>query len=56
MDIIKISGVSFNANYLRAVSEDEAVITHPKLPKTEVIRAWKRANGKSMPKPRKTEK
>lgn len=35
-----------NVAYLRQVTEEEAVTTHPMLKKTEVIRAWKIANKK----------
>ena len=53
---VKVCGISMNEDYLREVSEEEAVKTHPKLTKTEVVRAWKKANGKSKPKPREDEK
>lgn len=56
MSWVVICGVHMNENYLREVSEEEAVTTHPKLSKTEVVRAWKKANGKSKPKPRETDK
>jgi hypothetical protein len=55
MAIIKINGRDFNEDYLKLVSEEEAVSSHPKTSKSEIIRAWKKANGKSEPKKRSNE-
>lgn len=55
MDNIRIKNTNVNPKYLESVTEEEAVSLLNFLPKTEVIRAWKMVNGKSIPKKRKKE-
>ena len=56
MDSIRIKNTSVNPKFLESATEEEAVSLLNFLPKTEVIRAWKLVNGKSVPtKKRKKE-
>lgn len=52
MDTIKVQRTDVNVKFLKEVSEEEATSSLNFLPKTEVIRAWKIANGKTKPKKR----
>ena len=46
---IRIKNTNVNPKYLESVTEEEAVSLLNFLPKTEVIRAWKLVNGKTVP-------
>lgn len=52
MDNIRVQRTDVNVKFLKEVTEEEATQLLNFLPKTEVIRAWKIANGKSKPKKR----
>ena len=49
MGDIRIKNTSVNPKFLESVTEEEAVSLLNFLPKTEVIRAWKMVNGKTVP-------
>lgn len=53
---ILVGGKQMSTDYLREVTEEEAVKTHPHFVKSEVIRAWKLANKKTTPTKDRLEK
>jgi len=54
--VLEIGKVKFNAEYLRSVPEKKALKDYSHLERSQVLNAWKQANGLSVRTKKKTEK
>lgn len=54
--VLEIGKVRFNAEYLRSVSEKKAIKDYAHLERSQVVNAWKQANGLTVRNKKKTKK